>query len=136
MIRRPPRSTLFPYTTPFRSYIADDAVSFAQRIAQALAEDGFALRQRRQAWAREHSWADRARQFADEIAMSLPIVSVIVLTHNQWGFTKACLFSIRNWSDYPNLEIIVVDNASTDATPQKLLELEKQDGRVAWVVEI
>src|SRR2546430_3554471 len=25
MIRRPPRSTLFPYTTLFRSYIRDDA---------------------------------------------------------------------------------------------------------------
>src|SRR2546430_12710398 len=32
MIRRPPRSTLFPYTTLFRS--RDDAVRVAQRIAR------------------------------------------------------------------------------------------------------
>src|SRR3712207_7912275 len=36
MIRRPPRSTLFPYTTLFRSYVL---VS----LAQALTRDGFHL---------------------------------------------------------------------------------------------
>src|SRR5688572_31678425 len=40
MIRRPPRSTLFPYTTLFRSCEANDALiyreteGFAQRVAQ------------------------------------------------------------------------------------------------------
>src|SRR5207245_2615514 len=43
-------------------YIAQDAESFAARIEQALAEDGPDLRARRQAWAREHNWASRARQ--------------------------------------------------------------------------
>src|SRR5947209_18084687 len=33
MIRRPPRSTLFPYTTLFRSYVTDAALDF----------DGFAV---------------------------------------------------------------------------------------------
>src|SRR5690242_21396121 len=32
MIRRPPRSTLFPYTTLFRSRFADHAVSVARRV--------------------------------------------------------------------------------------------------------
>src|SRR3712207_8217525 len=30
MIRRPPRSTLFPYTTLFRSYVTDDSVGDVQ----------------------------------------------------------------------------------------------------------
>src|SRR3712207_8268394 len=36
MIRRPPRSTLFPYTTLFRSNIADEAhaLAIAERVAQ------------------------------------------------------------------------------------------------------
>src|SRR5688572_31712885 len=33
MIRRPPRSTLFPYTTLFRSVIEDDGVGFDQQEA-------------------------------------------------------------------------------------------------------
>src|SRR3989442_10401060 len=36
MIRRPPRSTLFPYTTLFRSN--DDALAGAQEAAQRLGE--------------------------------------------------------------------------------------------------
>src|SRR2546426_6163686 len=42
MIRRPPRSTLFPYTTLFRSPVAADsvrAVAFAQRLQAPLIRD-------------------------------------------------------------------------------------------------
>src|SRR3712207_8578640 len=33
MIRRPPRSTLFPYTTLFRSLLVEDHASFRQTLA-------------------------------------------------------------------------------------------------------
>src|SRR3712207_8536795 len=39
MIRRPPRSTLFPYTTLFRSVpseVADDLAQVAERLARGL----------------------------------------------------------------------------------------------------
>src|SRR5258707_9984154 len=36
MIRRPPRSTLFPYTTLFRSLLSDDAVRFPLDVLSAL----------------------------------------------------------------------------------------------------
>src|SRR3712207_8976775 len=37
MIRRPPRSTLFPYTTLFRSVlVADDAVDLAEAVNQVV----------------------------------------------------------------------------------------------------
>src|SRR5256885_14881754 len=34
MIRRPPRSTLFPYTTLFRSFSADDPPHLVQRMVR------------------------------------------------------------------------------------------------------
>src|SRR3712207_9013091 len=37
MIRRPPRSTLFPYTTLFRS-VNDDAVFYSDELADRIAE--------------------------------------------------------------------------------------------------
>src|SRR3712207_8526797 len=37
MIRRPPRSTLFPYTTLFRSYHSVDSSEMAFKLAGALA---------------------------------------------------------------------------------------------------
>src|SRR2546430_7304724 len=49
MIRRPPRSTLFPYTTLFRSGVAaDQRVGVLQRVEQAgsggLPQPGYPLR--------------------------------------------------------------------------------------------
>src|SRR5438874_7205561 len=35
MIRRPPRSTLFPYTTLFRSHYHQGTYRYAQRVARA-----------------------------------------------------------------------------------------------------
>src|SRR2546425_9556260 len=41
MIRRPPRSTLFPYTTLFRSHKASKAVGLIKRSVQSGAEVPF-----------------------------------------------------------------------------------------------
>src|SRR3989441_3078157 len=41
MIRRPPRSTLFPYTTLFRSTLAEGYRARRDRLMPALAEAGF-----------------------------------------------------------------------------------------------
>src|SRR2546430_12041278 len=46
MIRRPPRSTLFPYTTLFRSQQRQIFGADAQRVAE-IEVKGFGLRQRR-----------------------------------------------------------------------------------------
>src|SRR3712207_7963700 len=51
MIRRPPRSTLFPYTTLFRSYLPGDPVEqidwkSTARLASAQGTDEFVLRER------------------------------------------------------------------------------------------
>src|SRR2546425_5233209 len=39
MIRRPPRSTLFPYTTLFRSVSGDDLVHAAEHVRELRARD-------------------------------------------------------------------------------------------------
>jgi GT2 family glycosyltransferase len=43
------------------------------------------------------------------------LTSIIIITHNQLGYTRACLESIRFLTDEP-YELIVVDNGSTDGT--------------------
>src|SRR5689334_23773894 len=42
MIRRPPRSTLFPYTTLFRSRSFDEMATASDRVAAWLAQQGVA----------------------------------------------------------------------------------------------
>jgi GT2 family glycosyltransferase len=49
-------------------------------------------------------------------------VSVVVVTYGNREMTRACLDSVRDVGAWPNLQVIVVDNASTDGTPSDLRE--------------
>lgn len=76
---------------------------------------------RRQRFAAEQTWAHRVHDLMQGIdALPEPRVSVIVVTYNNLDLTKACLHSLEQYSDYANLEVIVVDNASSDGTPDYL----------------
>jgi GT2 family glycosyltransferase len=50
----------------------------------------------------------------DGIAM--PHVSVVVVSHNNLDLTRRCLDSVEALTQYPCLDVTVVDNASTDGT--------------------
>ena len=124
-----------PETAQFGDLIhrAPDHAAFLDAVAAALAgatEAGEADRvEARKAFAREQTWAHRARQLDEAIAsMPAPRVSVVVLTYNNLDFTKACLHSIERESNWPDLEVIVVDNASGDGTREYLQEWERGGG--------
>src|SRR5688500_1245648 len=48
----------------------------------------------------------------------VPEVSIVVVTFNNLPFTKMCLAALLAAVSGPSFELIVVDNASTDDTPQ------------------
>ncbi|TDW56990.1 hypothetical protein LY04_02795 [Oceanimonas baumannii] len=102
-------------------HVADNEESYIAALSSAMDEVGDAqLADERSMWARQHDWASRAAQLKQAIDESYPKVSVIVLTYNNLELTQACLSSIERFSDYPNLELILVDNASSDGTPDFL----------------
>jgi GT2 family glycosyltransferase len=75
----------------------------------------------RRAFAAKNTWRHRVDDLEHVIAaLPEPLISVIVVTYNNLELTRACLDSIERFSDYGNLEIIVVDNASSDGSPQFL----------------
>ena len=55
-------------------------------------------------------------QLQKSISQLYPRISLIVLTYNNLNYTRQCLESIFTKTSYPNFEIVVVDNASTDGT--------------------
>ncbi|HEU0115909.1 MAG TPA: glycosyltransferase family 2 protein, partial [Thermomicrobiales bacterium] len=78
---------------------------------------------RRLALRAERTWPERWRAI-DRAARSLwPRASVIVITYDNLAFSKMCLASVIENTAYPNYELIVVDNGSTDGTPAYLTEL-------------
>lgn len=53
------------------------------------------------------------------------LVSIIILTWNKLKFTKYCLYYLYKYTTYPNWELIIVDNGSTDNTPQFLKKFQE-----------
>lgn len=91
-------------------YVGSTIETFQMNLEMALqlsASDRLILRE----WSKNQSWKHRV----DELFHStrkIPRVSVIVLMWNQGLLTLNCLKSIYERSDYKNLEVILIDNAS------------------------
>ena len=68
-------------------------------------------------WPARWSAMDRA------VRASWPRASVVILTHDNLAFSRMCLASVLENTEYPNYELIVVDNASSDGTVEELNRL-------------
>ena len=56
------------------------------------------------------------------VPQAFPKVSVVVVTRDNRDVNRLCLGSLRARTEWPNFEVIVVDNGSTDGTPAFLEE--------------
>lgn len=112
--------------------VASSADSFVEAVAAALEENSADPRRaERQAFASNQTWEHRAEALDQALdALVEPKVSVVVLTYNNLAFTEACLFSIEAYSDYTNLEVIVVDNASADGSREWLARWAAEPSKV------
>jgi len=107
-----------------RVRVAGTPLAFVEEVADALAAtDDAAARIEREAFASSQTWAVRASELDTALALVRPArVTVIVVTYNNLYYTRNCLDSLERYSDWSELEIIVVDNASQDETPAYLRE--------------
>ncbi|ODT79556.1 MAG: group 2 family glycosyltransferase [Nitrosomonadales bacterium SCN 54-20] len=106
-------------------YVAAGKDAFLAAIYDVLSKpESDALIQRRKAFTQEQTWQHRAEELIHYVETTAgdPKVSVIVVTYNNLELTRACLCSLDEYSQYAQLEIIVVDNASTDGSPAFLSE--------------
>src|SRR5690242_21543622 len=100
MIRRPPRSTLFPYTTLFRS--VDTGEAGAQRVvagADPHATAG-AVRLRRQARPPDrslHRLARRSEEHTSELQSHVNLVCRLLLEKKKKHRSQSPPASIRHW---------------------------------------
>lgn len=109
--------------------VASDSEGFVAAVKRVLdSSEQCQLAEIRQTFAAGQTWEHRAIALDEALAgIEEPRVSVIVLTYNNLAFTEACLFSIEAYSDYSNLEVIVVDNASSDGSREWLQHWVAQD---------
>jgi GT2 family glycosyltransferase len=72
------------------------------------------------------SWPARWAALDRAFRSLWPRASVVVLTHDNLAFNRMCLASILENTDYPNFELIVVDNGSTDGTVEEIQRLARE----------
>ncbi len=106
-----------------RAKTSDEFISLVSTCLKSSSPEENQTELRKQ-FACKQTWNHRVNDLVQAIQqIPMPKVSVIVLTYNNLNLTKLCLNSLLQWSDYPNLEIIIVDNNSSDNTPDYLTEL-------------
>ena len=66
------------------------------------------------------SWPERWEAVDAAARAAFPLASIIVLTTNLLAYCRLCVASILANTEYPNYELIIVDNASTDGTQEYL----------------
>jgi GT2 family glycosyltransferase/glycosyltransferase involved in cell wall biosynthesis len=129
-----PLEWLRPFHRRHLVRFAADGRALVAQAARALAADSEQARVRRQREAARHTWQRRYDTLWSAIAPLYEPASIVLVTFNNLECTRACLDSIVAHTAYPNYEVIVVDNGSTDGTVDYLRACAKQSSRVRVIV--
>jgi len=125
---KPVVSVALPELAAYRDhlYIAETASDFAEKIDRAISENNPDLAERRKQVAQCHTWESRYKQIESAVVQASRRASVIIVTYNNLSLTRLCLESLFRNTDYPNYEVIVVDNDSSDDTQGYLVKLSER----------
>lgn len=113
---------------------AEGAPAFVEAIERALGDDDAQRAQARRAFAARNTWTRRQQAFDAAVEALTPLVSIVIVTYNNRALNELCLASVLHDTDWPALDVIVVDNASRDGTPDLLREAAARDARVRIVL--
>ena len=113
---------------------AHDADDWVDKIQAALIDNGDQPVRARRLFACQNTWSKRYAALDGAVRNIYPRVSIIIVTHNRKGLTEACIESLFRNTGWPNLEIIIVDNASTDGTVEYLRKVAERHSTVKLLV--
>lgn len=123
-------ATEIPELRPYRDtyvYMSNDNEKFLEYVKLCLEQkDTLMPAQACMEFAKQNDWQERFVSFAAACREQAPKASVIVLTYNNEAINRQCIESILTKTAYPDYELIIVDNASTDGTRAYLQELDAQ----------
>jgi GT2 family glycosyltransferase/glycosyltransferase involved in cell wall biosynthesis len=114
---KPVVSVELPELQPYPGYFypVSSNAEFVSQTERALSEDGPERRRARVELARENTWTDRYRTIESATRSWYQKTAVIICSFNNPDYLRMCLDSLREKTDYPNYEVIVVDNGSDQA---------------------
>ena len=116
-------------------FLYEGLPEFLGQVDRALAEkDDPARVEARRAIARANTWEARVAVLRRSFQHLYPRASVIVVTYNNLEMTRACVESMFEKTAYADWELIVVDNDSSDGTPDFLRSLSERRPSVRIVL--
>lgn len=132
-------ATEIPELMPFRDrfvYMSNDNKTFGDYVEACLnGTDTLESPDACVEFGRQNDWQERYEAFSHAAFSIVPKVSVITITYNNLKYNQACLDSILNKTAYPNYEVILVDNLSTDGTRDWLREVQRRgDPRIKVIL--
>jgi len=128
-----PLPELAEYAAEGLVLFAEDAAEFTEQIEHALAANSPEAVTRRMRFAEQHTWEARYLQLAEAIRQLYHKTSIIIPAHNNLHLTRLCVDSIFRHTTWPNYEIVIVDNASSDGTADYLHELAARYANVRCI---
>jgi GT2 family glycosyltransferase/glycosyltransferase involved in cell wall biosynthesis len=115
-------------------YPANDAESFVAQIETALAEDDPTKQHARVELAKTHTWEHRYRALQTHISSWYPKASIAIVTFDNLEYTRLCLDNLWEKTQYPNFDVIVVDNASSPELVELLQRAEENEPRLKVIL--
>ena len=121
---KPVVTSYLPELLPFQKlfYPARTEEEFQRQLEAAVAENDPARQGARVALARQHTWDSRAATLEEQLMKLYSPVSIIIVSYHNLDYLRLCLESIWDKTDYPNYEVIVVDNGSPEPVRSYLSE--------------
>jgi len=115
-------------------YLAESREEFLERLDEAVLERDPSARRERVEFARRNDWKHRYESIRDAVSAAAPKVSVIVVAYQNEDLTRLCVESVLANTLHPNLELILVDNGSSDGTARYLRHVETGDDRIKVIL--
>lgn len=115
---------------PGSTALASDAKSYARSAGVRALEDHF---RRRDIKVEVEETTGGNYRIAYPLPDVLPLVSLIVPTRDKVDLLRVCVDGLLNATDYPNLEVIIANNQSTEAQTLAYFDQLRADPRVRIV---
>jgi GT2 family glycosyltransferase/glycosyltransferase involved in cell wall biosynthesis/predicted nucleic acid-binding Zn-ribbon protein len=133
---KPVVSVDLPELEPYRDYYysARDSSTFVRQVERALAENSDELAEDRRGFARRNSWAQRYELLGSALRPAYGKAAIVILSFDNLAYLRLCLESIWQNTMYPNYEVIVVDNASSQPVVDYLLRSAEQEPRLRLIL--
>ena len=129
-----PLPELVPYEVEGLVSLGQNPQEFVEKIERALQQNSAERVAARRRFAQQNTWEERFARIQPAACQLYEKASIIAITYNNLHISKLCVESIFRNTFWPNFELIIVDNASTDGTRQYLQELSQQHNNIKFIL--